>query len=291
MALLKIIKLTNNVWKHNSDLTGDFILTKFYAKNEFSKFLIVESYGAKRNEYLINEIEVYNIGGSAETFTTFELLFIRLKALGYTGYYEDGTFIFVPADYISDDASNALTIGTDNKFFVPVSGGGGGTSLRTSKYEWFSGTNTFASTTNWYGARRNVANQLPLPLWSSGESYYDGTTSHVTNVRMPSYIIDFNQKIERLTFTYESISVGFTFRLIYYELNPSGTTNEGVNEHVVYEAVIAANTGGYKKQNIYIPTAFTATQNGYFAVVIYNNSGSTVTAPNWQITANAIEVI
>ena len=132
MALLKLIKLTNNVWKHNADIGGDFILTKFYAKNEFSKFLIVESYGAKRFEYLINEIEVYDIGGTAETFTTFELLFIRLKALGYTGYYEDGTFIFVPADYISDDAGNSLVIGTDNKFFVPVSGGGGVASVSGS---------------------------------------------------------------------------------------------------------------------------------------------------------------
>ena len=170
-------------------------------------------------------------------------------------------------------------------------GGGGGSSLRTAKYEWFNGTNTFVSTTNWYGARRNVANQLPLPLWSSGESYYDGATSHVTNTRMPSYIIDFNQKIERLSFTYERITVGFTFRLIYYELNPSGTTNNAVNDQVIYEAVIAANTGGFKKQEIFIPADFTATKNGYFAIVIYNNSGSTLTAPNWQITANAIEVI
>ena len=167
----------------------------------------------------------------------------------------------------------------------------GGSSLRTEKYEWFNGTNTFASTTNWYGARRNVANQLPLPLWSSGESYYDGTTDHVTNVRMPSYIVDFNQKIERLTFTYESISVGFTFRLIYYELNPSGASNQSVNDHLVYEAVIAANVGGIKKQNIYVPVDFTASLNGYFAVVLLNDSGSTLTAPNWQITANAIEVI
>jgi hypothetical protein len=129
MALLKIIKLTNNVWKHNSNIDGDFILTKFYAKQEFGKFLIVESYGSKRREYLISEIEVYNIGGSAETFTTFDLLFIRLKALGYTGYYEDGTFIFVPSDYISNDANNALVLGTDNKYFASGAGGGGGAEL------------------------------------------------------------------------------------------------------------------------------------------------------------------
>jgi len=123
MALLKIIKLTNNVWKHNSDKDGDFILTKFYAKEEFNKFLIVESYGSKRRNYLINEIEVYDIGGSAETFTTFDSLFVRLKELGYTGYYEDGTFIFVPSDYISNEVNNALVMGADGKYFVPNSGG------------------------------------------------------------------------------------------------------------------------------------------------------------------------
>lgn len=90
MALLKIIKLSAKVWKHNSDVDGDFILTKFYAKDEFNKFLIVETYGSKRREYSINEIEVYNIGGGAETFSNFEDLFLRLEELNYVGFYQDG---------------------------------------------------------------------------------------------------------------------------------------------------------------------------------------------------------
>jgi len=86
MALLKIIKLAEGVWKHNSDLDGDFALTRLYAKIEFGQFLIVEAYGAKRRKYAINQIEVYNIGGTAETFANFDDLQIRLKALNYIGY-------------------------------------------------------------------------------------------------------------------------------------------------------------------------------------------------------------
>ena len=53
---------------------------------EDNKFLIVEYYGAKRRKYLISEIEVYDIGGTSETFATFDDLQVRLKALNYIGY-------------------------------------------------------------------------------------------------------------------------------------------------------------------------------------------------------------
>lgn len=129
MALLKIIKLSNKTWKHNSDVDGDFILTKFYAKQEDNNFLLVESYGSKRRKYLINEIEVYDIGGSVETFANFSTLFLRLEALSYPAFYEDGVFIFNPNDYISSDSGNILVLGTDNNFFVPSSGGGGSTTF------------------------------------------------------------------------------------------------------------------------------------------------------------------
>lgn len=123
MALLKIIKLSNKTWKHNSDVDGDFILTKFYAKQEDNNFLLIESYGSKRRKYLINEIEVYNVGGSVETFANFSTLFLRLEALSYPAFYEDGVFIFNPNEYISSDSGNTLVLGTDNNFFVPSSVG------------------------------------------------------------------------------------------------------------------------------------------------------------------------
>ena len=106
MDLLKIIKLSTKTWKHNSNIDGDFILTKFYAKQENTDFLLVESYGAKRRKYKINEIEVYNIGGTAETFTNFEDLFLRLEELNYPAFYVDGEFIFNPSNYDLEDFTN-----------------------------------------------------------------------------------------------------------------------------------------------------------------------------------------
>jgi len=107
MALLKIIKLSNKTWKHNSDVDGDFILTKFYAKQEDNNFLLVESYGSKRRKYLINEIEVYDIGGTAETFANFDDLFLRLELLKYPAFYVDGEFTFDPASYDLTEFQNA----------------------------------------------------------------------------------------------------------------------------------------------------------------------------------------
>jgi len=102
MALLKIIKLSTKTWKHNSDVDGDFILTKFYAKQEDNDFLLVESYGAKRRKYKINEIEVYDIGGSAETFADFDALFLRLEVLKYPAFYIDGEIL---TEFLSNDIS------------------------------------------------------------------------------------------------------------------------------------------------------------------------------------------
>lgn len=107
MALLKIIKLSTKTWKHNSDVDGDFILTKFYAKQEDNDFLLVESYGAKRRKYKINEIEVYDIGGSSETFADFDALFLRLEVLKYPAFYVDGEFTFNPASYDLSEFQNA----------------------------------------------------------------------------------------------------------------------------------------------------------------------------------------
>ena len=109
MALLKIIKLSTKTWKHNSDVDGDFILTKFYAKQEDNEFLLVETYGAKRRKYLISEIEVYDIGGTAETFSNFTDLFLRLEALKYPAFYVDGEFTFNPASYDLSEFANAET--------------------------------------------------------------------------------------------------------------------------------------------------------------------------------------
>ena len=106
---LQIIKLSDKVWKHIDSITGAYILTKFYAKEDDSKFLIVEVYGSRRYEYAIEDISVYNIGGSAETFTNFDDLFLRLEVLKYTGFYVDGEFVFNPSAYDLSEFQNTET--------------------------------------------------------------------------------------------------------------------------------------------------------------------------------------
>lgn len=91
---LEIRKLASKSFKHIDSIDGTFILTKFYAKIENNKFLIVEIYGSKRREYSIDEISVFDIGGTAETFSNFEDLESRLKELKYTAYYFDGGNVF-----------------------------------------------------------------------------------------------------------------------------------------------------------------------------------------------------
>jgi hypothetical protein len=87
---LKIYKIAEKVFRHNDTVKGDFILSKFYAKEEFDKFLVVEIYGSEHLKYSINDIEVYDIGGSVETFANFDDLFTRLAELRYTAFYSDG---------------------------------------------------------------------------------------------------------------------------------------------------------------------------------------------------------
>lgn len=122
--MLQIRKLSTKTWKHVDSIDGAFILTKFYAKEEFNEFLIVESYGAKRRKYLINEIEVYDIGGTAEIFANFEDLFLRLEELRYTAFYKDGDIDLVWGSItgtLSDqtDLQTALDDKQDSLGFTP----------------------------------------------------------------------------------------------------------------------------------------------------------------------------
>lgn len=121
MALLKIIKLAEGVWKHWSDKDGFFALTRLYAKVENEKFLIVEYYGAKRRNYLVTEIEVYDIGGTAEPFSNFDDLQIRLKELNYIAYEPNssgggsGTITGGFETNFTRSGSNVFTLATGEK--------------------------------------------------------------------------------------------------------------------------------------------------------------------------------
>lgn len=124
MSILQIIKLESGTFKHVDSIDGDFFLGRFSFKQELNKAFLVEAYGAKRRDYLISEIRVFDYLGTAETFFNFTDLINRLTELGYTGI--DLNPVYPTASiYVSDDVDNALVLGDDNKLFVPVSGGGG----------------------------------------------------------------------------------------------------------------------------------------------------------------------
>jgi hypothetical protein len=85
MSTLKIIKLESGAFKHNDSVDGDFFLGRFSFKQELNKAFLVEAYGAKRREYTIEQIEVFDYLGTVETFTNFTDLENRLVELAYTG--------------------------------------------------------------------------------------------------------------------------------------------------------------------------------------------------------------
>lgn len=115
MATLKIKKKTSKIWVHEPSDINIFILSKFYIKSEGDYIQIVEQGGVQRAKYIFSDVEVYDIGGIAETFTSAELLMKRLEVLNYTGFFYDGEVI--PANLISDDANNGLVVGSDGKLY------------------------------------------------------------------------------------------------------------------------------------------------------------------------------
>jgi hypothetical protein len=115
MIKLQIKKEVGGVWQHYVISEDNFILSDCYCKTNGDKFRVVELGGSQRKEYNYSEIEVYDIGGTAETFTSSLELMQRLKALQYVGFINDGDVVI--ADLISSDSSNEITTGTDGKLF------------------------------------------------------------------------------------------------------------------------------------------------------------------------------
>lgn len=122
MSTLQIIKLESGTFKHVDSIDGEFFLGRFSFKQELGKAFLVEAYGAKRREYTILDISVFDYLGTVETFTNFTDLINRLTELGYTGIETNG-ILPTAASYISSDVGNALELGTDSKLFVPASSG------------------------------------------------------------------------------------------------------------------------------------------------------------------------
>lgn len=115
MATLKIKKKTSKIWVHEPSDINIFILSKFYIKSDGDYIQIVEQGGVQRAKYIFSDVEVYDIGGIAETFTSVELLMKRLEALNYTGFFYDGEVI--PATLISSDLNNGIVLGSDGKLY------------------------------------------------------------------------------------------------------------------------------------------------------------------------------
>ena len=123
MATLQIRKKSSKTWLHIPSDADEFILSKFYCKTDDDIFKIVEESGSSRKEYTYNNITVYDdtLGGGMETFASSQALMVRLEALQYVGFNEDGEVII--ADLISSNPSNSITLGSDGKLFS--SGGAG----------------------------------------------------------------------------------------------------------------------------------------------------------------------
>jgi hypothetical protein len=93
MATLQIRKKSNKVWLHIASDQQDFIISKFYFNADGLEFQIVEQGQSKRNKYTLANISVYDIGGSAEVFSTMTALSLRLESLKYPAFYRDGESI------------------------------------------------------------------------------------------------------------------------------------------------------------------------------------------------------
>jgi hypothetical protein len=122
MATLQIRKETNKVWKHVPSDALPYIVSKLYIKSDGDFIRVVEQGGSQRGQYNFADVSVYNIGGSAETFTSAQQLMERLEALNYIGFFYEGEVS--PSELISSDVGNSIELGTDGKLFS--AGGGGG---------------------------------------------------------------------------------------------------------------------------------------------------------------------
>jgi len=123
MSTLQIRKLESGTFKNVDSIDGEFFLGRFNFKQELTKAFLVEAYGAKRREYVIEDISVYDYLGAEELFTNFTDLENRLTELGYTGIETNG-IIPTASSYISSDVDNAIELGSDLKLFANIGGGG-----------------------------------------------------------------------------------------------------------------------------------------------------------------------
>lgn len=112
MATLQIKKKSLRTWEHIDSQLGIFILSKFEFSEDGQTFQIVENNGAKRRIYNVTDIEVFDIGGGAETFANITFLSLRLEELKYPAFNLGGVFEFDPSNYDLEEFNND----SDNPF-------------------------------------------------------------------------------------------------------------------------------------------------------------------------------
>jgi hypothetical protein len=92
MRTLEIRKKSLKTWLHIDNIAGDFIISKFYFNSDINQFQIVEQGQSKRYIYDVLNITVYDdtVSGTPETFATITELSLRLEALKYPAFFNEG---------------------------------------------------------------------------------------------------------------------------------------------------------------------------------------------------------
>lgn len=185
---LQIRKLSTKSWKHVDSIDGAFILTKFYAKTENDKFLIIEVYGSKRREYLVTDIEVYDIGGTAETFSNLEDLILRLEELKYTGFYRDGEIN--PVNY---DLSEF-----ENDSIDPFARLSDISEIKRTMYLFFPINQNVAASTSWY-ALPSTGQILTGTGYTANASLTDANDFADQPILTPRVHVPFQHKVKSVS--------------------------------------------------------------------------------------------
>lgn len=268
---LQIRKLSTKSWKHVDSIDGAFILTKFYAKTENDKFLIIEVYGSKRREYLVTDIEVYDIGGTAETFANLEDLILRLEELKYTGFYQDGDVIsngVLSVDGSIVDNTDSLNPIINTPSLQQVIDIDGTTTNRINiEDEVLTVYNTL------------IDNQTTIDADTISNS--DTTYSTDINFRTRTQNTDFYFEDEggsKSIATREWVTANAGGSNVITEINTTGTASVSTTETITYSVLIPANTMSVGVYDAIARVNKTGTA-GIVTINMYINDTNNLTTP------------
>ena len=141
----------------------------------------------------------------------------------------------------------------------------GGASLRTDKYLFFLQHIANAST-SWYSFRNNFGQSIYTTNLITG--LYDGTTNVVTDCKVWSQSVLFNQKVTKITISSEWFTNPVTIRFQYFKV---GAANASFDNTTIFEITMPSNAGVRNK--IYsVPTPFTMEEGGELTMAFFNDN-------------------